>query len=100
MSTKLDIEVKEKVEVSKPKDYAVFLINDDYTPMEFVVDVLMRFFNKNEFEAGVITVDIHENGSGLAGVFNFDIAETKTYQVIEYARDNEFPLIAEIKELD
>jgi len=91
---------KEKVEVEKPKDFAVILINDDFTPMEFVIEVLMSIFGKNETDAGTITMDIHSKGSGVAGIYNFDIAETKAVQVIDLARENDLPLMARIVEVD
>ena len=76
----------------EPPSYAVFLANDDYTTMEFVVEVLKRFFQKNEEEAVQIMLQIHQKGRGVAGVYHFEIAETKATQVVEYARTRGFPL--------
>lgn len=85
------------VQESKPKAfeplrYAVVLYNDHYTTMDFVVDVLSRFFHKNPEEAARIMLLIHERGKGKAGEYNMQIAETKVAQVHEYARSNGFPL--------
>jgi ATP-dependent Clp protease adaptor protein ClpS len=99
MGYEVELDVETKVEVSKPSNYAVVFVNDDYTPMEFVSEILMAIFNKNEFDAGVITQDIHEFGEGIAGVYKFEIAETKAYQTMEMARDNDFPLTAKVREL-
>jgi ATP-dependent Clp protease adaptor protein ClpS len=79
-------------ELKEPRKYAVLLHNDDYTTMEFVIDVLKRFFRKTEQEAMEITMRVHHTGSGLAGIYSYDIAETKVAQVTEYARDNGHPL--------
>ena len=95
-----DIEIKEKVVLEKPKDYAVVLLNDDYTPMEFVIEILIMIFQKNEFDAQTITMDIHQDGQGTAGIFKFDIAETKAVQVMDIARDKGYPLMAQIMEID
>lgn len=80
----------EKVKV--PPMYQVFLLNDDYTPMEFVVFVLERFFNKSIEEATQIMLHVHQHGVGLCGVFTFEVAETKVAQVMDLARRNEHPL--------
>ena len=76
----------------KPPLYKVFLLNDDYTPMEFVVHVLERFFNKSQTEATQIMLHVHRKGVGLCGVFTFEIAETKVAQVMDFARRNQHPL--------
>ncbi len=79
----------------KPKEpprYVVLLHNDDYSTMEFVVDVLKRFFKKTEEEAVQIMLKVHQQGRGIAGVFHYEIAETKVVQVHEYARIKGFPL--------
>jgi Uncharacterized conserved protein len=70
----------------------VLLLNDDYTPMEFVVYVLERFFGKNREEATRIMLHVHQNGVGICGVFTFEIAETKVAQVLDLARRHEHPL--------
>ena len=86
------LEVKEKEEVKSPSLYKVFLINDHYTTMEFVVHVLEKVFHKNPVEAAQIMLHVHKSGKGLAGVYTREIAETKTASVIELSRQNGFPL--------
>jgi len=76
----------------EPPRYAVFLNNDDYTTMDFVVEVLRRFFQRSEEEAVQIMLQIHQKGRGVAGIYHFEIAETKATQVLEYARSKGFPL--------
>jgi ATP-dependent Clp protease adaptor protein ClpS len=76
----------------KPALYKVFLLNDDYTPMEFVVYVLERFFQKSREEATTIMLHVHQNGVGLCGVFTYEVAETKVAQVLDLARQHEHPL--------
>ena len=75
-----------------PKMYRVLLLNDDFTPMDFVVLVLRRFFGKNEDEANLIMLDVHKKGSGTAGVFTLEMAEMKVMQVNQFARMNQHPL--------
>jgi ATP-dependent Clp protease adaptor protein ClpS len=76
----------------KPSLYRVLLLNDDYTPMEFVVYVLERFFNKTREEATTIMLHVHQNGVGVCGVFTYEVAETKVAQVLDLARRSEHPL--------
>ena len=76
----------------KPSLYRVLLLNDDYTPMEFVVYVLERFFQKSREEATTIMLHVHQNGVGLRGVFTYEVAETKVAQVLDLARRHEHPL--------
>lgn len=83
-------ERKEKVE--KAKRYMVLFHNDDYTTMEFVVHVLMKFFHKSETEATHIMLSVHHKGHGVAGVYTKDIAETKVAQVQDYAKEHGMPL--------
>lgn len=80
-----------------PPLYKVVLLNDDYTPMEFVVEVLEVFFGMNREKATQIMLTVHTQGKGVCGVFTRDIAETKATQVNEYARENQHPLLAEIE---
>ena len=86
------VSVKTRTETKKPSLYRVLLLNDDYTPMEFVVFVLERFFNKNREEASRIMLHVHQHGVGVCGVFTFEVAETKVAQVLDMARRNEHPL--------
>jgi len=76
----------------KPSLYKVLLLNDDYTPMEFVVHILERFFNKNRDEAVQIMLHVHRHGVGICGVYTYEVAETKVAQVIEFARRHQHPL--------
>ena len=76
----------------KPSLYKVLLLNDDYTPMEFVVHVLERFFNKGHEEATRIMLHVHQKGVGVCGVYTFEVAETKVTQVMDFARGNQHPL--------
>ena len=85
-------EVLTRNKVKTPNMYAVILINDDYTPMEFVVHVLERFFSKTRDEATNIMLHVHQKGAGVCGVFSFEIAETKVVQVMDCARENQHPL--------
>jgi len=84
--------VQTRPQTRKPSMYKVLLLNDDYTPMEFVITVLEQFFNKNRQEATEIMLHVHRRGVGICGVFTFEVAETKVAQVMEYARLNEQPL--------
>lgn len=84
--------LKTRPKTQKPSMYKVLLLNDDYTPMEFVVHVLERFFNKTRQEATDVMLHVHRRGVGLCGVFTYEIAETKVAQVMEFARVNEQPL--------
>lgn len=90
----------EKPRLKPPPLYKVVLINDDYTPMEFVVDILERFFSKSREQATQIMLTVHTTGKGTCGVYTRDIAETKAHQVNSYARENEHPLLCEIEVSD
>ena len=81
-----------KTRTKKPSLYRVLLLNDDYTPMEFVVYVLERFFNKSREDATTIMLHVHQNGVGVCGVFTYEVAETKVAQVLDLARRSEHPL--------
>jgi ATP-dependent Clp protease adaptor protein ClpS len=80
--------------VQEPSFYKVLLLNDDFTPMDFVIHVLQKFFAKNSEEATQIMLQVHHQGSGVAGVFTHEVAETKTYLVNDYAKKNKHPLKA------
>ncbi|MCB9965771.1 MAG: ATP-dependent Clp protease adapter ClpS [Rhodospirillales bacterium] len=84
--------LRPRVKNKKPQLYKVILLNDDYTPMEFVVHVLERFFHKNRQEATDIMLHVHRRGVGICGIFTHEIAETKVAQVLDFARQNEQPL--------
>ena len=78
--------------VKRPPMYKVILLNDDYTPMDFVVTVLEQIFRRTHEQAVEIMLQVHEKGAGLCGVYTRDVAETKVDQVVEYARINDYPL--------
>jgi ATP-dependent Clp protease adaptor protein ClpS len=86
------IMLKTRPKTKKPSMYKVLLLNDDYTPMEFVVLVLERFFNKSRAEATDIMLHVHRRGVGLCGIYTYELAETKVAQVMDFARANEQPL--------
>ena len=93
----LDVITKEKVKTKKPSMYAVVLINDDYTPMEFVIYILQTVFRKDYEEAKKIMLLVHNKGKGICGIYSLDIAETKANQVIEFARLNQHPLECKVQ---
>src|SRR5215475_12086191 len=84
--------VKARPKTKKPSMYRVLLLNDDYTPMEFVVHVLERFFNKSREAATEIMLHVHHRGVGVCGVYTYEIAETKVSQVVDFARRHQHPL--------
>jgi ATP-dependent Clp protease adaptor protein ClpS len=84
--------VKAKPKTKKPAMYKVLMLNDDYTPMEFVVHILERFFNKNRQEATRIMLHVHRRGVGICGVYTYEVAETKVTQVMDFARQHQHPL--------
>ncbi len=96
MATKT--ETKEITELKEPKKYKVYLLNDDYTTMDFVVDILCDVFHKSYEEAVNIMLTIHKRGKGLCGVYTYEIAETKVDQVHRLARAHQFPLKATMEE--
>jgi ATP-dependent Clp protease adaptor protein ClpS len=87
-----------KPRLKKPPLYQVILLNDDYTPMEFVVDVLERIFNLNRTVATRVMLEVHTRGKGVCGVFTYEIAETKVAQVTSYARQHQHPLLCTMEE--
>jgi ATP-dependent Clp protease adaptor protein ClpS len=89
---KTDVVTKTKPKTKKPSLYKVLILNDDYTPMEFVVFVLERFFSKGREEATRIMLHVHHKGVGICGVYTYEIAETKVAQVMDMARQNGHPL--------
>jgi ATP-dependent Clp protease adaptor protein ClpS len=77
---------------ARPSLYKVLLLNDDFTPMEFVIQVLKKFFSKSEPEAQKIMLQVHQEGAAVAGIYTFEVAETKLYLVNEFSRRNKHPL--------
>jgi ATP-dependent Clp protease adaptor protein ClpS len=86
-----------KAECRPPKLYRVFLINDDYTPMDFVIEVLERFFSMDSGMASQVMLEVHRKGRGNCGLYSYDIAETKVVQVTEYAKTNQYPLLCDME---
>ncbi|MBQ0771318.1 ATP-dependent Clp protease adapter ClpS [Parasphingorhabdus sp.] len=91
-NTNLGIATKTRAKTKKPSPYKVLILNDDYTPMEFVVLVLKRFFNMDIDEATRVMLHVHQKGVGVCGTFSYEVAETKVTQVMDFARKNEHPL--------
>lgn len=84
--------VRSRAKTKKPSMYKVLMLNDDYTPMEFVVDVLERFFGKSIEEATRIMLHVHQRGVGVCGVYTYEVAETKVNLVMDFAQENGHPL--------
>lgn len=89
-----------KPRLKKPPLYKVIMLNDDYTPMEFVVDILQTIFGMDRELAVRVMLKVHTEGRAVCGVFTRDVAETKSTQVAQYARENEHPLVCEIEPAD
>lgn len=84
--------LESRTQTKKPSMYKVVMMNDDYTPMEFVVHVLQQFFGRTAEEATQIMLNVHQRGVGICGIYSFEIAETKASKTMEYARQKEHPL--------
>lgn len=95
---KIEEEIETSIELEEPKMFKVLLHNDDYTSMDFVVDVLVGIFHKSVEEAERIMIQIHEKGLGVCGVYTYEIAQTKVHQVRQKAKQNQFPLLATMEE--
>ncbi len=95
---KIEEELDYALELEEPQLFKVLLHNDDYTSMDFVVDVLVNIFHKTHAQAEQIMLQIHEKGKAICGVYSFEIAQTKAQQVKQKAKQNEFPLLATIEE--
>lgn len=98
MTTEVKQSEKVVTTLQPPNLWKVVLLNDDVTPMELVIDILISVFNHNETTAKEITLEIHNSGSGIAGVYNFEIAETMTKEAITIARKNGSPLKIQLEE--
>src|SRR3712207_1962522 len=90
--TGLGVATRTRTRTKTPSPYKVLMLNDDYTPMEFVVLVLQRFFKMSIEDATRVMLHVHQRGVGVCGIFSYDVAETKVEQVIDYARENQHPL--------
>ena len=98
MATHTDYELSDEVKLTYPKKYKVYLLNDDYTSMDFVVEILTSIFHKTHLEAENIMLEVHKMDKGLCGVYTHEIAETKVMQVAKRAKHNGFPLKAVMEE--
>ena len=87
-----DVIVKSRPKTKTPSMYKVLMLNDDYTPMEFVVHVLEKFFGMNRLDATRIMLHVHQRGVGICGVFTYEVAESKVNSVVDYARRQQHPL--------
>jgi ATP-dependent Clp protease adaptor protein ClpS len=94
--TDSSVETLDRIDV--PKLYKVILLNDDFTPMDFVILILKRFFSKDDDSAAKIMLDVHQKGSGIAGVYTLETAEMKVMQVNQFARMNQHPLKSTLEE--
>ncbi len=86
------VATKTKAKPKKPSQYKVLLLNDDYTPMEFVVMILKRFFKMDLEQATRVMLHVHQKGVGVCGIFPYEVAETKVHQVMDFAKENQHPL--------
>jgi ATP-dependent Clp protease adaptor protein ClpS len=98
MSTEVEISEKIKITVSEPKRWKVILLNDDTTPMDFVVGILVDVFRHTTESAHEVMLQVHETGSGIAGIYSFEIAEAKAVEATNQARQNSFPLQLKLEE--
>ena len=98
MSNEIEIELNDELDLQEPKKYKVFLLNDDFSTMDFVIDVLVRVFRKTVDEATTIMMNIHNKGKELCGTYTYEIATTKVAQVKSMAREKGFPLKAIMEE--
>lgn len=98
MPTEVQIDEKIKQKIQEPKRWKVIFLNDDTTPMEFVIGVLTEIFKHTQETAKEITLEIHNTGSGIAGIYSFEIAEVKAVEATQLARANGFPLQIKMEE--
>ena len=98
MEPNIIVKQKDKVKIKKPKDYKVVMYNDDYTSMEFVINILVSIFNKKLMEAEKIMLDVHEKGKGIAGIYSHDIAITKVSTAMAMAKEQGFPFKLTVEE--
>jgi ATP-dependent Clp protease adaptor protein ClpS len=92
--------LESKPKLKRPPMYKVMLLNDDYTPMDFVVEILEKFFSMNREKATHVMLTVHVHGKAVCGIYTRDIAETKSAQVNQYAREHQHPLLSEIEAVD
>jgi len=96
---KIEFETKHEIELQEPPRYKVLLLNDNYSTMEFVVEVLIKVFHKSIIESEKIMLDVHRNGKGVCGIYSHEIAHMKVYEVKTMARNSGFPLLATMEEI-
>jgi len=96
---RIEEEIESALAIEEPEKYKVLLHNDDYTTIDFVVDILVGVFHKNLAEAEAIMMEVHQKGKSVCGIYTYEIAKTKVYQVKELAKSNGFPLLATMEEL-
>jgi ATP-dependent Clp protease adaptor protein ClpS len=97
-NTDVVVDKKTKTQLQTPKNWKVVMINDDFTPQEFVVSLLIEIFRRSPEDAEAIMLSVHNTGSGVAGVYDFEIAEAKSVEATTLARDNRFPLQIQLEE--
>jgi len=98
LATEKSLEFDDELALREPERYKVLLLNDDYSPMDFVIDILMTIFHKSYVESEKIMLEVHKSNRGLCGVYPYEIAETKVAQVTKIAREQGFPLKAIMEE--
>jgi len=98
VSNEIEIQLDDELDLQEPKKYKVFLLNDDYSTMDFVIEILVKVFRKSVDESSVIMLNIHNNGREVCGVYTYEIAATKVNQVKSMAREKGFPLKAVMEE--
>lgn len=98
MATHTEHEVMDEVSIKYPSRYKVLILNDDYSSMEFVIDVLMSIFHKSYEEAEAVMLEVHKRDKGICGIYTYEIAETKVMEVHKKAKENGFPLKAIMEE--
>jgi len=98
VSNEIEIELEDELDLEEPKKFKVFLLNDDYSTMDFVIEVLVKVFRKSVDEASAIMMNIHNNGREQCGIYTHEIASTKVAQVKTMAREKGFPLKAVMEE--
>ena len=98
METNIVTKQKDEVKIKKPKNYKVVMYNDDYTTMEFVINILVNVFKRNLVEAEKIMIDVHKRGKGVAGIYSYDIAITKVSTAMSMAKEEGFPFKLTVEE--
>jgi ATP-dependent Clp protease adaptor protein ClpS len=98
MEPNIVVKQKDKIKIKKPRNFKVVMYNDDYTTMEFVINILVSIFNKKLMEAEKIMLDVHEKGKGVAGIYSYDIAITKVSTAMAMAKEKGFPFKLTVEE--